>query len=82
MFRPDGAILRYIGLTITYFFSCYFPYPGRSALYVWSCVMPCVAKRIEYLKYVFKILKYYSFWIWNVKIGIEIKINIRLVLNG
>jgi hypothetical protein len=43
-----------LGLTITYFFSCYSPYNGDclhigSGLYTFY-VMPCVAKRIEYLK--------------------------------
>jgi hypothetical protein len=40
---PSSGIL---GLTITYFFSCYSPYTGQcihigSALYIWAYVMLC-----------------------------------------
>jgi hypothetical protein len=50
-----------LGLTITYFFSCYSPYTGQclpigSALYVLFYVMPYVTKRIKY--WIFKILKF------------------------
>jgi hypothetical protein len=50
-----------LGLTITYFFSCYSPYTGHclhilSELYVWVYVMPCVANRIKYL--IYKILTF------------------------
>jgi hypothetical protein len=50
-----GASSRTLGHTITYFSSRYSPYTGQClhigiALYVWFYVVPCVAKRIEYLK--------------------------------
>jgi hypothetical protein len=50
-----------LGLTITYFFSCYSPYTNQclhigSALYVWFYVMPYVLKRTKY--WTFKILNH------------------------